>query len=293
MEDAILQSEASRQRDNSDSVKVYLEEISKIPLLTREQEVELGRRVQAGDEQAKQELARANLRLVVSIAKRYAGIGFSLLDCIQEGNTGLMKAVEKFDPDRGFKFSTYATWWIRQAIIRATEEKGRTIRLPAHIVELRRAIDKVQREREEAGQTPLSVSELSEYLQKTEDLVESALTAGTIATSLERPIGEDEDSTRLDVVADENVPDVSRQALRELSKDGLERIFDVLTDRERKVLILRYGLNGSLPYTLSEAEAEMGVSRERVRQIQNEALKKLSHPQVKKKLEKFLRAFSS
>ncbi len=270
----------------NDSVKIYLREIGKVPLLTAQQETELAKRIAAGDEQAKQDLIQANLRLVIAIAKRYAGRGMPFLDLIQEGNMGLIKAVDKFDYTKGFKFSTYATWWIRQAIARAIADQARTIRIPVHMVETIYKITRAQRQLvQELGREP-TAEEIS-------DRLEGALSADRIReiqrinqepVSLETPIGEEDDSHLGDFLEDKEVETPNEYTTKSLLKDELYEVMSDLTEREQKVLKLRYGLEDNHPRTLEEVGKEFNVTRERIRQIEAKAIKKLRHPNRAKKL---------
>ena len=270
----------------NDSVKIYLREIGKVPLLTAQQETELAKRIAAGDEEAKQDLIQANLRLVIAIAKRYAGRGMPFLDLIQEGNMGLIKAVDKFDYTKGFKFSTYATWWIRQAIARAIADQARTIRIPVHMVETIYKITRAQRQLvQELGREP-TAEEIS-------DRLEGALSADRIReiqrinqepVSLETPIGEEDDSHLGDFLEDKEVETPNEYTTKSLLKDELYEVMSDLTEREQKVLKLRYGLEDNHPRTLEEVGKEFNVTRERIRQIEAKAIKKLRHPNRAKKL---------
>jgi len=279
--------ERSSRSDNP--IRTYFGEISRVPLLTREDEVRLAKRIEAGDTRAKEELAEANLRLVVSVAKKYRGCGLPFLDLIQEGNLGLMKAIEKFDYTKGYKFSTYATWWIRQAILRAITNRSRTIRVPTHINELIRKIYQVERNSlKETGELPTPES-LAKSLETTvENIIKAKKTAQSM-TSLDMPIGYDDDGSVLgDFIEDATVESPERETFEHLLVQELERALDErLTDREKRILELRYGLNDYQPKTLDEVGAVFGISRERVRQIQKEALAKLQDSDLKKRLEWF------
>jgi len=270
-------------------IRTYFGEISRVPLLTREDEVRLSKRIEAGDQLAREELAEANLRLVVSIAKKYRGCGLPFLDLIQDGNLGLMKAIEKFDYTKGYKFSTYATWWIRQAILRAITNRSRTIRVPTHINELIRKIYQVERNYlKENGEMP-SPAKLAKELETTvENIIKAKKTAQSM-TSLDMPIGYDDDGSVLgDFVEDGSVESPERETFQHLLVEELERALnDRLSDRERRILELRYGLNDYQPKTLDEVGVVFGISRERVRQIQKEALGKLQDSNLKKRLEWF------
>ena len=270
----------------NDSVKIYLKEIGKVPLLKPEQEPELAKRIAAGDEEAKQQLINSNLRLVISIAKRYAGRGMPFLDLIQEGNMGLIKAVEKFDYTKGFKFSTYATWWIRQAITRAIADQARTIRIPVHMVETINKITRAQRQLvQELGRDP-TAEEISERLDGllSPDRIREIQRINQEPVSLETPIGEEDDSRLADFVEDKETMSPSDYATSTLLKEELYEVMKELTDREEKVLRLRYGLDDNHPRTLEEVGKEFGVTRERIRQIEAKAIKKLRHPNRKKRL---------
>jgi len=271
-----------------DPVKVYLKEIGSFPLLTLEEEVELAERILQNDELAKKKLAEANLRLVVSIAKRYVGRGMLFLDLIQEGNLGLIKAVEKFDHTKGFKFSTYATWWIRQAITRAIADQARTIRIPVHMVETINKVKKVQSQLlHKNGQEP-SVEDLAEELDMSQEKVREILKVAQEPISLESPIGEEEDSHLGDFIPDSDAPIPEEAATHALLKEQLGEVLATLTPREAKVLSLRFGIEDGRPRTLEEVGKEFNVTRERIRQIEAKALRKLRHPSRSKKLKDFL-----
>ena len=270
----------------NDSVKIYLKEIGKVRLLTAQEEVEIAQRIANGDEDAKQELINANLRLVISIAKRYAGRGMPFLDLIQEGNMGLIKAVEKFDYTKGFKFSTYATWWIRQAITRAIADQARTIRIPVHMVETINKITRAQRQLvQELGREP-TAEEISERLEGalSPDRIREIQCINQEPVSLETPIGEEDDSHLGDFIEDKEVVSPSEYTTKSLLKDELYDVLQELTDREARVLELRYGLLDNHPRTLEEVGKEFGVTRERIRQIEAKAIKKLRHPNRAKRL---------
>lgn len=271
-----------------DPVRMYLKEIGKVPLLTAEEEISLAQRMERGEEAAKQRLAEANLRLVVSIAKRYVGRGMLFLDLIQEGNLGLIKAVEKFDHRKGFKFSTYATWWIRQAITRAIADQARTIRIPVHMVETINKLIRVSRQLiQELGRDP-SPEEIAEELDMPVDKVREILKISQEPVSLETPIGEEEDSHLGDFIQDDNVPVPAEAAAFTLLKEQLVDVLDTLTDREQKVLRLRFGLDDGRARTLEEVGKEFNVTRERIRQIEAKALRKLRHPSRSRKLKDYL-----
>ena len=271
-----------------DPVKVYLKEIGRVPLLTLEEEVDLAVRIMDGDDQAKKRLSEANLRLVVSIAKRYVGRGMQFLDLIQEGNLGLIKAVEKFDYTKGFKFSTYATWWIRQAITRAIADQARTIRIPVHMVETINKVKKVSSQLlHENGHEP-SVEEIAERLEMPIDRVREIMRVAQEPVSLETPIGEEEDSHLGDFIPDDDAPAPADAASHTLLREQLGEVLSTLTPREAKVLQLRFGLEDGRPRTLEEVGKEFDVTRERIRQIEAKALRKLRHPSRSKKLKDFL-----
>ena len=271
-----------------DPVKVYLKEIGRVPLLTPEEEIELAIRIADDDQKAKQRLAEANLRLVVSIAKRYVGRGMQFLDLIQEGNLGLIKAVDKFDYTKGFKFSTYATWWIRQAITRAIADQARTIRIPVHMVE---TINKVKKTNSQLlhknGREP-SAEEIAVELNMPVDKVREIMRVAQEPVSLETPIGEEEDSHLGDFIPDDDSPAPADAASMLLLKEQLNDVLKTLTPREAKVLALRFGLEDGHPHTLEEVGSEFGVTRERIRQIEAKALRKLRHPSRSKKLRDFI-----
>ncbi|USS86605.1 RNA polymerase sigma factor RpoD [Fructilactobacillus cliffordii] len=272
----------------NDPVRMYLKEIGRVPLLTADEEVQLALRIEAGDEEAKQELAEANLRLVVSIAKRYVGRGMQFLDLIQEGNMGLMKAVEKFDYRKGFKFSTYATWWIRQAITRAIADQARTIRIPVHMVETINKLIRVQRQLlQDLGREPLPI-EIGAEMDMPTSKVRNILKISQEPVSLETPIGEEDDSHLGDFIEDKEATSPEDHASYELLKEQLEGVLDTLTDREENVLRLRFGLDDGRTRTLEEVGKVFGVTRERIRQIEAKALRKLRHPSRSKQLKDFL-----
>ncbi len=271
-----------------DPVRMYLKEIGKVNLLTADEETELAKRMEQGDEAAKKRLAEANLRLVVSIAKRYVGRGMLFLDLIQEGNLGLIKAVEKFDYRKGYKFSTYATWWIRQAITRAIADQARTIRIPVHMVETINKLIRVSRQLlQELGREP-SPEEIAEEMDMSVDRVREILKISQEPVSLETPIGEEEDSHLGDFIQDDNVPVPADAAAFTLLKEQLVEVLGTLTDREQKVLRLRFGLDDGRARTLEEVGKEFNVTRERIRQIEAKALRKLRHPSRSRKLKDYL-----
>ena len=271
-----------------DPVRMYLKEIGKVPLLSAEEEIELAQRMADGDEEAIKRLAEANLRLVVSIAKRYVGRGMLFLDLIQEGNLGLIKAVEKFDYQKGFKFSTYATWWIRQAITRAIADQARTIRIPVHMVETINKLIRVSRQLlQELGREP-TPEEIAAELDMPVDRVREILKISQEPVSLETPIGEEEDSHLGDFIQDDNVPVPAEAAAQTLLKEQLDEVLSTLTEREQKVLRLRFGMSDGRARTLEEVGKEFDVTRERIRQIEAKALRKLRHPSRSRKLRDYL-----
>ena len=271
-----------------DPVRMYLKEIGKVPLLSAEEEIELAKKMEQGDENAKKRLAEANLRLVVSIAKRYVGRGMLFLDLIQEGNLGLIKAVEKFDYRKGYKFSTYATWWIRQAITRAIADQARTIRIPVHMVETINKLIRVSRQLlQELGREP-TPEEIAEEMDMPVDRVREILKISQEPVSLETPIGEEEDSHLGDFIQDDNVPVPADAAAFTLWQEQLVEVLGTLTEREQKVLRLRFGLDDGRARTLEEVGKEFNVTRERIRQIEAKALRKLRHPSRSRKLKDYL-----
>lgn len=290
MESDIIKEDLSVPKGVSvdDPVRMYLKEIGKIPLLNADEEVRIAKRMEQGDDFAKKELAEANLRLVVSIAKRYVGRGMSFLDLIQEGNLGLMKAVEKFDYTKGFKFSTYATWWIRQAITRAIADQARTIRIPVHMVETINKLVRVQRQLvQELGRDPLP-EEIAKEMSLDVEKVREIQKIAQEPVSLETPIGEEEDSHLGDFIPDDEILSPSDAATFILLREQLSDVLETLTEREKKVLELRFGLEDGRARTLEEVGKEFDVTRERIRQIEAKALRKLRHPSRSKKLKDFL-----
>lgn len=271
-----------------DPVRMYLKEIGKVPLLSPDEEIELAKKIELGDEEAKKKLAESNLRLVVSIAKRYAGRGMQLLDLIQEGNLGLIKAVEKFDYRKGYKFSTYATWWIRQAITRAIADQARTIRIPVHMVETINRLVRTQRQLVQKLGREATPEELAKELDMPVERVREIMKISQDPVSLETPIGEEEDSHLGDFIQDDNVPVPADAAAFTMLKEQLEDVLSTLTDREQKVLRLRFGLDDGRARTLEEVGKEFNVTRERIRQIEAKALRKLRHPSRSRKLKDYL-----
>ena len=277
------------ERGNAeDPVRMYLKEIGRIPLLSSEEEIELAKRMEEGDEEAKKKLSEANLRLTVSIAKRYSGRGMQFLDLIQEGNLGLIKAVEKFDYRKGYKFSTYATWWIRQSITRAIDDQARTIRIPVHMVETMNRVNRTSRRLlQEYGREP-TPEEIAEAMNLPVERVLEISKISQEPVSLETPIGEEEDSHLGDFIQDEHIPVPADEAAHTLLREQLEKVMDTLSEREQKVLALRFGLEDGKPHTLEEVGREFQVTRERIRQIEAKALRKLRHPTRSRKLRDFL-----
>ena len=271
-----------------DPVKMYLKDIGKVPLLSAEEEIELAKRMEAGDEAAKKKLAESNLRLVVSIAKRYVGRGMLFLDLIQEGNLGLLKAVEKFDYRKGYKFSTYATWWIRQAITRAIADQARTIRIPVHMVETINKVTRVSRDLlQKLGREPLP-GEVGEVMGLPKERVQEIMKIAQEPVSLETPIGEEEDSHLGDFIQDESIPTPVEATNQTLLHEQLDDVVSTLTEREQRVIKLRFGWDDGRPRTLEEVGKEFNVTRERIRQIEAKALRKLRHPNRSRKLKDFL-----
>lgn len=275
-------------RTLTDPVRMYLKEIGRIPLLTAEEEITLAQDIEKGSKAAKKKLTQSNLRLVVSIAKKYAGRGMSFLDLIQEGNQGLIRAVEKYDWRRGFKFSTYATWWIRQAITRAIADQARTIRIPVHMVETINKLIRTSRKlMQDLGREP-SPEEIGEEMKLEPDRVREIFKIAQDVTSLEKPVGDDDDSFLGDFIKDTTTPTPYDTASKQLLKENIEEVLGTLSDREARVLKMRFGLDGYQPMTLEEVGREFGVTRERIRQIEAKALRKLKHPSRRKKLQDYL-----
>ena len=273
----------------TDPVRMYLREIGRIPLLKPVQEIELAQKIEKGDRKSKKKLTESNLRLVVSIAKKYVMRGLSLLDLIQEGNQGLIRAVEKYEWRKGYKFSTYATWWIRQAITRAIADQARTIRIPVHMVETINKLIRTQRRMmQELGREPTAEEVAAAMEEMTPTRVREILKIAQDTTSLEAPVGDEEDSMLGDFIQDTSQPSPIEAASRELLKENIEEVLSTLTDREARVLKMRFGLDGKRPMTLEEVGREFGVTRERIRQIEAKALRKLKHPSRRKKLQDYL-----
>jgi RNA polymerase primary sigma factor len=273
---------------SDDSVRLYLREIGKIPLLSPEEELELAQKVVAGDRRAKDKMAEANMRLVVSIAKRYSGRGLDFLDLIQEGNTGLLRAVEKFDPDKGFKFSTYATWWIRQAITRAISDQCRTIRLPVHVGETINRVKKTGHRLQQILEREPTQEEIARAMDVSDDKVRQVLDVSRHPVSLEAPVGQDGDAFLGDFIEDDSMPHPLEMAAQELLKSQIGDALSKLTERERKIIVLRFGLEDGRFRTLEEVGREFGITRERIRQIEAKALRKLRHPSYSRKLRGYL-----
>ena len=272
----------------TDPVRMYLKEIGRVPLLTAEEEISLAQRIEKGSRAARKKLTQSNLRLVVSIAKKYVGRGLTFLDLIQEGNQGLMRAVEKYDWRRGFKFSTYATWWIRQAITRAIADQARTIRVPVHMVEtINRLVRTARRLMQDLGREP-TPGEIGKEMEITADRVQEIFKIAQKTTSLEKPVGDEGDSLLGDFIQDTSAPTPYDTASRQLLKENISEVLCTLSDREAKVLKMRFGLSGYRPMTLEEVGREFGVTRERIRQIEAKALRKLKHPSRRKKLQDYL-----
>lgn len=291
-EDEVLDDQAQYYDDASDdSVRLYLREIGKIPLLSSEEELALAQKVVAGDKKAKDKMAEANMRLVVSIAKRYSGRGLDFLDLIQEGNTGLLRAVEKFDPDKGFKFSTYATWWIRQAITRAIADQARTIRIPVHMVETINKLLRTQRRMTQELNREPTIEELAKELEMEPEKVEYVMKIKQDITSLDAGVGrdgDDEESVLLDFIEDEDSTTPEESAASQLLKEQVQSILSTLSDREQKIVRMRFGLDNGKSHTLEEVGQEFAVTRERIRQIEAKALAKLRKHKDAKKLHEYL-----
>jgi len=272
----------------TDPVRMYLKEIGRIPLLKAEEEVDLAQRIEKGEKKARAKLIQSNLRLVVSIAKRYLGRGMNFLDLIQEGNQGLMRAVEKYDWRRGYKFSTYATWWIRQAITRAIADQARTIRIPVHMVETINKLSQTARRMTQELGREVTHEELAKKMELTPQRVQEIFKIAQETTSLEKPVGDEEDSFLGDFIQDTNQPSPYDSASKQFLKENIEEVFQTLSEREGKVLKMRFGLGGYRSMTLEEVGKEFGVTRERIRQIEAKALRKLKHPSRRKKLQDYL-----
>lgn len=275
-------------KTSTDPVRMYLKEIGRTPLLSAEEEIELAQRIEKGDVEAKNKLIKSNLRLVVSIAKRYVGRGLTFLDLIQEGNQGLMRAVEKYDWRRGYKFSTYATWWIRQAVTRAIADQARTIRIPVHMVETINRLYRVSRKLTQQLDREPTPKEIAKEMGISEEKVREILKISQTTTSLEKPVGDEGDSFLGDFIQDTTNPSPYDSASKQLLKETIKSVLDTLSEREAKVLKMRFGLDGYKPMTLEEVGKEFGVTRERIRQIEVKALRKLKHPSRRKKLQDYL-----
>ena len=287
-EEEDIDTQESTYYDEDEPIKLYMKDIGKVPLLDAEEETKLAKQASLGDEEARKRLAEANLRLVVSVAKHYNGCGLALLDLIQEGNLGLMKAVEKFDYTKGYKFSTYATWWIRQAVTRAIADQSRTIRIPVHMVETMNRVNRTSRRLlQEYGREP-TPEEIAEAMNLPVERVLEISKISQEPVSLETPIGEEEDSHLGDFIQDEHIPVPADEAAHTLLREQLEKVMDTLSEREQKVLALRFGLEDGKPHTLEEVGREFQVTRERIRQIEAKALRKLRHPTRSRKLRDFL-----
>lgn len=288
MEKELEQLVVLKHGESLDPIKMYLKEIGKTPLLKFEDEIDLAKKYEKGDQKAKDKLIKANLRLVVSIAKKYLGRRLSFLDLIQEGNKGLIRGVEKYDWRRGFKFSTYATWWIRQAITRAIADQSRTIRIPVHMVDHINRFYKIQRKlTQKLGREP-KIKEIAKEMRMTVDEVENLIKISQQPRSLSTPIGDDKETTLEQFVSDANQPSLYDKVSRELLKDALSKVLDTLSPRERKVLVMRFGLEDGKPKTLEEVGREFKVTRERIRQIEAKAIRKLKHPTRARRLKDFL-----
>lgn len=284
----ILENKKENRSSISNSVEFYLKQIGQSQLLTKKEEIELAKRIQQGDQSAKQELADSNLRLVVSIAKRYIGRGLSFLDLIQEGNIGLMRGVEKFDYTKGFKFSTYATWWIRQAILRAIDEQTRTIRVPVHMVENINKLSRIRSQLTGSLERKPTLDELASEMDMSKDKIKDIISSSENTISLNTSVAEDNNTELGDFVADKNNIDPSKETIDKDLKDQIDNVLDGLTDKEENVLRLRFGLNDQTPMTLEAISKVLGITRERVRQIQNKAIYKLSRFPETKNLKEFL-----
>ncbi|MBM4435681.1 MAG: sigma-70 family RNA polymerase sigma factor [Actinobacteria bacterium] len=286
--ETVVREDPGLETAGQDAVRSYLNEIGRIALLTAKEEVDLAQRIEQGDENARHHLVTANLRLVVSVSKKYTGHGIPLLDLIQEGNAGLMRAAEKFDWRRGYKFSTYATWWIRQAVTRAIAEQSRTIRLPVHVHEKLTKSYRVQRDLQlRMGREP-SDGEIAIELEMTEDQIAELKQAARLPVSLETPIGEDGDTEIGHLIPDDDAVEPMEAATRQMLTENLENVLQMLDPREQKILRLRYGLDDDTPRTLDQVGQEFGLTRERIRQIESQALRKLRHPRLARKLKDFL-----